>query len=217
MYLTFHSHGQYWLVPYGYDVVFPPDYDDMLQLAEKAAAKTKKFRYTVGNTAKTLYPSAGKMSLLLHHISLCLLMMVWSLDDRWFGWLGEIDRHQIQLHDWTTTGSQRPWPVFTTRRHSTSRSRLFPGSSSSDWRNFHVDQSNDLIVMRNGSHTSPSCLLTIEWATKAEYTFKPACQFLLITSNWLSGSLVVASPGKFICLSVVFSELLVLAENLSIS
>ncbi len=59
MYLTFHNHGQYLLVPYGYEVEYPNDFKDLLSLAERAANQTEKYSYIVGNTAKTLYPSAG--------------------------------------------------------------------------------------------------------------------------------------------------------------
>jgi len=60
MYLTFHSYGQYWLIPYGYDVMsYPSDYNDLKQLAVKAASKCKRYQYTVGNSADLLYPAAG--------------------------------------------------------------------------------------------------------------------------------------------------------------
>jgi len=60
MYLTFHSYGQYWLIPYGYDVTtYPSDYNELKQLAVKAASKCKRYQYTVGNSADLLYPAAG--------------------------------------------------------------------------------------------------------------------------------------------------------------
>ncbi|XP_057375605.1 carboxypeptidase B-like [Daphnia carinata] len=59
LYLTFHSFGQTILVPYGYDVVYPPDYNDLLALANNAASKFVKYQYDVGNSAEMLYPVAG--------------------------------------------------------------------------------------------------------------------------------------------------------------
>lgn len=64
MYLTFHSYGQYWLIPFGYDVMsYPSDYEELKKLAVKAASKCKKYPYTVGNSADLLYPAAGNPSL----------------------------------------------------------------------------------------------------------------------------------------------------------
>ena len=59
MYLTFHSYGQYWLIPWGYDVAFPSDYEDLKDLAVKAASKIRKYPFTVGNSADLLYAAAG--------------------------------------------------------------------------------------------------------------------------------------------------------------
>ncbi|KAI9553884.1 hypothetical protein GHT06_019154 [Daphnia sinensis] len=59
LYLTLHSYGQYALVPYGYDVVYPSDYNELLALANAAASKFVKYRYTVGNSADLLYAAAG--------------------------------------------------------------------------------------------------------------------------------------------------------------
>jgi len=60
MYLTFHSYGQYWLIPYGYDVkTYPSDYNELKRLAKKAAAKCQRYQYIVGNSADLLYPAAG--------------------------------------------------------------------------------------------------------------------------------------------------------------
>ncbi|KAK4007895.1 hypothetical protein OUZ56_013053 [Daphnia magna] len=59
LYLTLHSYGQYALIPYGYDVVYPPDYNDLLALANNAASKFVKYTYTVGNSAALLYAASG--------------------------------------------------------------------------------------------------------------------------------------------------------------
>ncbi|KZS08434.1 putative Carboxypeptidase B [Daphnia magna] len=47
LYLTLHSYGQFGLLPYGYDVVYPSDYNDLLALANNAASKFVNYRYTV--------------------------------------------------------------------------------------------------------------------------------------------------------------------------
>ncbi|KAI9553940.1 hypothetical protein GHT06_019211 [Daphnia sinensis] len=59
VYLTLHSYGQYLLIPWGYAVKFPADYDEMLDLAKAAASKFRRYKYTVGNSADLLYPAAG--------------------------------------------------------------------------------------------------------------------------------------------------------------
>ncbi|XP_046451315.1 carboxypeptidase B-like isoform X2 [Daphnia pulex] len=59
VYLTLHSYGQYVLIPWGYDVQYPIDYNDMKDLANKAASKFRRYKYTVGNSADLLYPAAG--------------------------------------------------------------------------------------------------------------------------------------------------------------
>ncbi|KAK4007881.1 hypothetical protein OUZ56_013030 [Daphnia magna] len=59
LYLTLHSYGQFGLLPYGYDVVYPSDYNDLLALANNAASKFVNYRYTVGNTAALLYAASG--------------------------------------------------------------------------------------------------------------------------------------------------------------
>ncbi|KAI9553883.1 hypothetical protein GHT06_019153 [Daphnia sinensis] len=62
LYVTLHSYGQYALLPYGYDVVYPPDYNDILALAKDATSKFVKYKYTVGNTAAVLYAASGVSS-----------------------------------------------------------------------------------------------------------------------------------------------------------
>lgn len=60
LYLTLHSFGQYALIPFGYAVVdYPPDYNDMLALANKAVSKFVKYQFSVGNSAALLYAAAG--------------------------------------------------------------------------------------------------------------------------------------------------------------
>ncbi|KAI4504475.1 hypothetical protein M0802_000025 [Mischocyttarus mexicanus] len=63
-YLTFHSYGQYFLYPWGYDRRVPPDYADLDRIGHYAANAMKKADvaasyYTVGNSATTLYAAAG--------------------------------------------------------------------------------------------------------------------------------------------------------------
>ncbi|XP_035732272.1 carboxypeptidase B-like [Vespa mandarinia] len=63
-YLTFHSYGQYFLYPWGYDRRVPPDYADLDKIGRDAANAMKKAdiaqsSYTVGNSATTLYAAAG--------------------------------------------------------------------------------------------------------------------------------------------------------------
>jgi len=62
-FVTFHSYGQYILIPYGYDHnAYPADFADLERVGRKAAQairQTTGARYTVGNSAKTLYPASG--------------------------------------------------------------------------------------------------------------------------------------------------------------
>jgi hypothetical protein len=63
-YLTLHSYGQWWLVPYGYidPAVFPPDYQELLKAAQDGAAALKAVHgttFTVGNSDELLYAAAG--------------------------------------------------------------------------------------------------------------------------------------------------------------
>ncbi|CAH1402679.1 unnamed protein product [Nezara viridula] len=62
-YVTFHSYGQYILIPFGYDLnSLAPDYDEMERVGTIAASAIKKLdgkTYQVGNTAMLLYPAAG--------------------------------------------------------------------------------------------------------------------------------------------------------------
>ena len=51
------------LIPWGYDVAYPSDYNDMRELARKFASKFKRYRYTIGNSAELLYPAAGNFAL----------------------------------------------------------------------------------------------------------------------------------------------------------
>ncbi|KAK4007992.1 hypothetical protein OUZ56_013151 [Daphnia magna] len=59
VYLTLHSYGQYLLIPWGYAVEYPADYNEMRDLAKAAASKFRRYKYTVGNSADLLYPAAG--------------------------------------------------------------------------------------------------------------------------------------------------------------
>lgn len=54
-----HSYGKYILIPFGYDIVLPSDFNKLFQLATKVKAKIIKYDYIVGNAAATLYPTAG--------------------------------------------------------------------------------------------------------------------------------------------------------------
>jgi carboxypeptidase A4 len=61
MYLTLHSYGQSALIPWGYDVAYPNDYNDMLALAKSAVTKFLKYKFSVGNSAALYYPAAGSI------------------------------------------------------------------------------------------------------------------------------------------------------------
>ncbi|XP_063242988.1 carboxypeptidase B-like [Bacillus rossius redtenbacheri] len=60
-YVTFHSYGQYFLYPWGYDRVLPPDYKELDRVARKAtqAMQAAGSYYTAGSSATTLYPASG--------------------------------------------------------------------------------------------------------------------------------------------------------------
>ncbi|XP_067641880.1 uncharacterized protein [Eurosta solidaginis] len=61
-YLSFHSYGQYILYPWGYDYLQTADQMDLDRVARQAGTtitKTSGGKYTVGNSATTLYPAAG--------------------------------------------------------------------------------------------------------------------------------------------------------------
>ncbi|XP_055911485.1 carboxypeptidase B-like [Eupeodes corollae] len=61
-YLTFHSYGQYILYPWGHDSILTTDSSDLDRVAREAATKISRLsstKYTVGSSAKTLYPAAG--------------------------------------------------------------------------------------------------------------------------------------------------------------
>uniref|UniRef100_A0A0K8SZY5 Peptidase M14 domain-containing protein n=1 Tax=Lygus hesperus TaxID=30085 RepID=A0A0K8SZY5_LYGHE len=62
-FITFHSYGQYILLPYGHDYnTLPPDFKEMERVGRKAALAIKSVggaTYQVGNSAKLLYPAAG--------------------------------------------------------------------------------------------------------------------------------------------------------------
>nr|CAH0111029.1 unnamed protein product [Daphnia galeata] len=59
LYLTLHSSGQMIMLPWGYHRVLPHNFDDILDLALKAACKFKTFNYKVGNTVDILYRASG--------------------------------------------------------------------------------------------------------------------------------------------------------------
>jgi carboxypeptidase A2 len=63
-YLTLHTYGQWWLVPFGYidPPVYPPDYNELLKVAQDGAAALKAVHgttFTVGNSDALLYAAAG--------------------------------------------------------------------------------------------------------------------------------------------------------------
>ncbi|XP_073978134.1 carboxypeptidase B-like [Rhodnius prolixus] len=62
-FITFHSYGQYILIPYGYKTgVLPPDFNELERVARKAALAIKSSSgasYSVGNSAKLLYAASG--------------------------------------------------------------------------------------------------------------------------------------------------------------
>lgn len=105
MYLTLHSYGQYFLIPWGYDVAYPADYNDMKALAQKAASKFRRYRYTVGNSADLLYPAAGKLCiwnakilLLVHKLIVNTVEHLGGSDD-WAKSIGVRYSYTIELAD----------------------------------------------------------------------------------------------------------------------
>ncbi|KAK4007903.1 hypothetical protein OUZ56_013063 [Daphnia magna] len=50
LYLTLHSFGQVALIPYGYDVVYAPDHNDLLALANDATSKFVEYTYEIGGS-----------------------------------------------------------------------------------------------------------------------------------------------------------------------
>jgi hypothetical protein len=61
LYLTLHNYGQSALIPWGYDVAYPNDYNDMLALAKSAVSKFSKYKFSVGNLAALYYRAAGNI------------------------------------------------------------------------------------------------------------------------------------------------------------
>ena len=63
MYLTFHSYGQYFLYPWGYEAVDAHDRRDLHNMGQVGARAMQRAnsrrRYKVGSAAKMLYPAAG--------------------------------------------------------------------------------------------------------------------------------------------------------------
>ena len=49
------------MIPWGYDVAYPNDYNDMLALAKSAVSKFLKYKFSVGNSAALYYPAAGNI------------------------------------------------------------------------------------------------------------------------------------------------------------
>ncbi|XP_055349996.1 carboxypeptidase B-like [Paramacrobiotus metropolitanus] len=61
-FLTFHSHSQLWMTPYGYTYELPADFADMYALAVNATEALRAVYgtvYRVGTTAEILYTSSG--------------------------------------------------------------------------------------------------------------------------------------------------------------
>ncbi|XP_055345293.1 carboxypeptidase B-like [Paramacrobiotus metropolitanus] len=61
-FLTFHSHGQLWMPPYGYTYDHTPDYPDLYALSINATAALRAVYgtvYRVGTSAEILYTSSG--------------------------------------------------------------------------------------------------------------------------------------------------------------
>ena len=63
MYLTYHSYGQYVLIPWGYDKVDAPNFTQLRNMGNVAAdaMRNADFRrkFRVGNSAKLLGSAAG--------------------------------------------------------------------------------------------------------------------------------------------------------------
>jgi carboxypeptidase A2 len=62
MYITLHSYGQLWLLPWGYTRTKPDDYDDLYSLAQKGTDALKAVHgtsYRIGSTGRILYLASG--------------------------------------------------------------------------------------------------------------------------------------------------------------
>ena len=60
------------MLPWGYDRVLPHNFDDILDLAQKAACKFKTFNYKVGNKVDILYRASGSTQILMIFFTLRL-------------------------------------------------------------------------------------------------------------------------------------------------
>jgi len=99
-----HSYGQYILIPWGYDVASKPaDFNDMKSLAQKAASKFRRYRYTVGNSAELLYPAAGITRIsIICKTSFSILYIITGGSDDWAKSIGIKYAYTVELAD---TGS----------------------------------------------------------------------------------------------------------------
>jgi murein tripeptide amidase MpaA len=62
IYFSIHAFSQLWLLPWGYTYSLPPDYTEMLRVANigsQALTAVNGLRFRVGNIANTIYPASG--------------------------------------------------------------------------------------------------------------------------------------------------------------
>jgi len=62
MYMSFHSYGQWWFTPYGYNTSYPADYSKQMsvaQLGANAITAVNNRRYALGTVSRLLYVASG--------------------------------------------------------------------------------------------------------------------------------------------------------------
>ena len=61
-YLTFHAYSQLWMTPWGYTNALPPNYNKMMEVADKATRALTRVhgtRYRTGSSTNLLYAASG--------------------------------------------------------------------------------------------------------------------------------------------------------------
>ena len=62
MFITLHSFGQYWMLPWGYTAALPSDYADLEKVSQAGVGALKAVygtNYEIGSPAKFFGPSSG--------------------------------------------------------------------------------------------------------------------------------------------------------------
>ncbi|OQR69887.1 carboxypeptidase A2-like [Tropilaelaps mercedesae] len=135
-YLTFHAYSQLWMTPWGYTNALPPNYNRMMELADKATRALTKVhgtRYRTGSSTNLLYAASGGSDDWAHGVAMIPYSYTIELrDDGRYGFILPTS-HIIPTGEETWAGVKVLLQELISRKHHTTTPSAYQRQIVSHW------------------------------------------------------------------------------------